>query len=423
MGSTTSKHPPPPNKTLKRTLSFIFICGSSSSTSPNEMEDDPIEDCHDRDNPTKIPRPTKEFALPSVAEHGSISPKSISQVFLDSNLVLNENPSPEIGPGTILDCRNGYGASTSNQDRVFPHPSSSKSRIDISFVDRNDDIVERITHSDRLLPIENEIPEREVILARNFSFKSVDDTCQETIPSNLGLSLPEREQEQRDETVNHDVASVSSDNLSRATTEVNTHELRSDTRSLIWDAFFRENGERHSDSQTFTFSSDDSDDEFGDDSLDGGARSDGRHLGSRTHNITELGQPSSSEIWESIRRGSDESHLRTHICPSGHHSYGTCFCDPTSMAENGRPPATLSRIIMLAETLFEVLDEIQRHPLSLPLTMVSLPAPDSVVDSLPVKNHKVKHKSESDIEQICPLCRGDVCEADATILSSEIALA
>lgn len=413
------------------------------------MEDDSIEDCHDRDNPTKIPRPRKEFALPSVTEHNSISPKSKNQVFLESNLAVNENPSPEIDTGTILDRRNGYGASTSNQDRVFPHPNSSKGRVDISFVGGNDDIVE------------NEIPEREVILARNSSSESIDDTCQETIPSILGLSLPEREQEQRDETVNHDdVASVSSNNLSRTSTDINSRELRLDTRRLIWDAFFRENGERHSDSQTLTFSSDDSDDGFGDDSFDHGARSDGRYLGSRTHNITELRQRSSSEIWESIRRGSDGSHLRTHRCPSGIHSYGTCFCDPTSMAENGRPPASLSRIIMLAETLFEVLDEIQRHPLSLPLSMVSLLAPDSVVDSLPVKNHKVKHKSESDIEQcqiclaeyeegdeirvlpcqheyhmscvdkwlkevhrICPLCRRDVCEVEATILCSEIALA
>lgn len=457
MGSTTSRQGsdpsknPRPTKTLKRTLSSIFICGSSSSTLPNQMEDDSIEDCHDRGNPTKIPRPRKEFPLPSITEHSLINPKSKNQVFLESNLVVNENPSPEIDPGTNLDCRNGCGASTSNQDRVFPHPNSSKSRVDTSFADGNDDIVERITHSNRLLPVENEIPEREVILARNSSSESIDDTFQETIPSILELNLPEREQDQRDETVQHDDV----DTLSRTTTEINTHELRPDTRRLIWDAFFRENGERLGDSQTFTFSSDDSDDEFGDDSLDGGARSDGRYLGSRTHNITERRPHSISEIWESIRRSSDGSHLRTRRCPSGLHSYGTCFCDPTLMAENARPPASLARIVMLAQTLFEVLDEIQRHPLSLPLATVSLPAPDSVVDSLPVKNHKMKHKSESDVEQcqiclaeyeegdeirvlpcqheyhmscvdkwlkqfhrICPLCRGDVCEAEATILSS-----
>jgi E3 ubiquitin-protein ligase RLIM len=36
----------------------------------------------------------------------------------------------------------------------------------------------------------------------------------------------------------------------------------------------------------------------------------------------------------------------------------------------------------------QVLDEIHRQPVSLSLSMMSLPAPESVVDSFPLKNHK-----------------------------------
>ena len=49
----------------------------------------------------------------------------------------------------------------------------------------------------------------------------------------------------------------------------------------------------------------------------------------------------------------------------------------------------------------QVLDEIHRQPVSLSLSMVSLPAPEAVVDSFPLKSHKKVDKAESgdDIEQ------------------------
>lgn len=47
----------------------------------------------------------------------------------------------------------------------------------------------------------------------------------------------------------------------------------------------------------------------------------------------------------------------------------------------------------------QVLDEIHRQPLSLSLPIVSLPASESIVDSLPVKNHKRTHTTDDDEEQ------------------------
>lgn len=54
------------------------------------------------------------------------------------------------------------------------------------------------------------------------------------------------------------------------------------------------------------------------------------------------------------------------------------------------------RVWYVDQTLFtwcsifplQVLDEIHRQPVSLSLSMVSLPAPESVVDSFPLKSHK-----------------------------------
>lgn len=48
------------------------------------------------------------------------------------------------------------------------------------------------------------------------------------------------------------------------------------------------------------------------------------------------------------------------------------------------------------------MDEIHRQPLSLSLSMLSLPAPESVVDSFPLKSHKKLDASENgpiDVQQ------------------------
>lgn len=43
----------------------------------------------------------------------------------------------------------------------------------------------------------------------------------------------------------------------------------------------------------------------------------------------------------------------------------------------------------------QVLDEIHRQPASLSLSVVSLPAPEAVVDSFPVKCHRKHNSTES----------------------------
>ena len=59
------------------------------------------------------------------------------------------------------------------------------------------------------------------------------------------------------------------------------------------------------------------------------------------------------QIWERLRGGLDEGSRRTTTCPTGLHPDGMCSCD-SLMAEESSTRASISRIVMLAEALFEV---------------------------------------------------------------------
>ncbi|KAH0924253.1 hypothetical protein HID58_024271 [Brassica napus] len=92
----------------------------------------------------------------------------------------------------------------------------------------------------------------------------------------------------------------------------------------------------------------------------------------------------------------------------------TTTTTPTTDETNAR--ASISRIVLLAEALFEVLDEIHQQSVVLSSqqpsvsSIGSVPAPNDVVDLLPIKQY-TKSQSE-DSSQVCPLCRGDICRHD-----------
>ncbi|CAJ1942023.1 unnamed protein product [Sphenostylis stenocarpa] len=145
---------------------------------------------------------------------------------------------------------------------------------------------------------------------------------------------------------------------------------------------------------------------------------------------------------------------------SGQHRSGRCTCQINNRETNSNDGtgarASISRIIMLAEALFEVLDEIHQQSVVLSSrpsesSIGSVPAPKYVVDSLPVKSYEKLHKHQEDgaqcyiclveyedgdnmrvlpchhefhrtcidkwlkeIHRVCPLCRGDICISDST---------
>lgn len=147
---------------------------------------------------------------------------------------------------------------------------------------------------------------------------------------------------------------------------------------------------------------------------------------------------------------------------SGQHRTGRCMCRGSGRAANPENPeedtstrASISRIVMLAEALFEVLDEIHQQSVVLSTrpsisSIGSVPAPKEVVDCMPVKLYTktLKHQNDEasqcyiclveydegdcmrvlpclhdfhqtcidkwlkEIHRVCPLCRRDVCQPD-----------
>lgn len=145
---------------------------------------------------------------------------------------------------------------------------------------------------------------------------------------------------------------------------------------------------------------------------------------------------------------------------SGQHRTGRCTCrsstrDATSN-DDANARASISRIVMLAEALFEVLDEIHQQSVVLSSrpsvsSIGSVPAPNEVVDSLPTRLYKKLQKNQNEeaaqcyiclveyedgdsmrilpcnhefhrtcvdkwlkeIHRVCPLCRGDICRSDS----------
>ncbi|XP_030947342.1 uncharacterized protein LOC115971515 isoform X3 [Quercus lobata] len=145
---------------------------------------------------------------------------------------------------------------------------------------------------------------------------------------------------------------------------------------------------------------------------------------------------------------------------SGQHRTGRCTCHisnrDANLNDDSGARASISRIVMLAEALFEVLDEIHQQSVVLSSrpsvsSIGSVPAPNEVVESLPVKFYTKlqKHQNEEaaqcyiclveyeegdslrilpchhefhrtcvdkwlkEIHRVCPLCRGDICRSDS----------
>ncbi|KAL8536610.1 hypothetical protein ACS0TY_011981 [Phlomoides rotata] len=145
---------------------------------------------------------------------------------------------------------------------------------------------------------------------------------------------------------------------------------------------------------------------------------------------------------------------------SGQHQGGQCTCRSSARETNSNDDAnaraSISRIVMLAEALFEVLDEIHQQSVALSSrpsvsSIGSIPAPIEVVDSLPLKMfskfkrkpcedaaqcyiclveyddgdsmrvlpcHHEFHRSCVDkwlkeVHRVCPLCRRDICRPES----------
>ncbi|KAL3623949.1 hypothetical protein CASFOL_032765 [Castilleja foliolosa] len=475
---------------IRRSISSLLLCGASSSS--REMEDYPAELLvnsaeHDRQEKLRFPRKNSGVSMGNRNDLFTIRSENV--VTSGRCLGAHENRAPEDGARNVDSGKKGKCFSESRELVPF-HQSTENSRVNenasTSYVDRpsssrdsaNDRNMNRVSSqfgerepSLDEVSVENNVPEEVDFRNSDFGNSSFvsdssidfcllrDDTLHDTTPSGLGFLVSGREQSRQDQSLLHvDVVSISSNILQSNPSETSSRDARRNSRRLFWDAFSRHSSRGHTDTRTFSFSSGDSDHlrhhdrwllDFSGGFLNDDIGGDLRSHESRTPGSNEQTWNSRSEIWDRLRGDLDSTDHPTAVCPRGIHAGGSCSCPSNSSAEEPGTRAGISRIIMLAEALFEVLDQIHQQPMSLSLSMVSRPAQESVVNSFPVKTHRTTERQESaddvpqcyiclaeyedgdkirvlpchheyhmscvdkwlkEIHGVCPLCRGDVRE-------------
>ncbi|EMS64581.1 E3 ubiquitin-protein ligase RNF12-B [Triticum urartu] len=214
-------------------------------------------------------------------------------------------------------------------------------------------------------------------------------------------------------TVHEDMVSIFSNDGPEHSRDSSNGETRRNHRRVLWDSFSRRGSRGYLDSDTddlgfYSRWLDLGDDLFGDEVEEA------RYFHRRRHGSIRVNQYSRSRIREHRRAIFDSGNGQsTAACPLGIHQIGRCTCDAFLVAEESSARASISRIVMLTEALFEVLDEIHRQPSSLSLSMASAQAPEAVVNSLPCKSYKKLETAQcsADMEQ-CHICLTEYEDGD-----------
>ncbi|KAG9130555.1 hypothetical protein Leryth_011817 [Lithospermum erythrorhizon] len=404
MGSSSSKSSGSGStsrmKRTKQRLSSIFLCGASSSSYiPLQLQDHPV----------KSPLTSVEnFGTLNLGSPGSITESS--SVFWSEAVNTSDNLETGTSSGScigiteddLLDCglinlEESNNTLLSNNGEPNSHQPSQESVTTLvavadaqisevgsvsikcsdskqsssmeqesrnSFPDQNlfsgqGDISHQISAS---VPVPIARDPTEVNLFTG------DENPQMTATSGPGYSMSDRRI--REDMLHVDRLSISSNIFSSGTPELSNSEWRN-SRRLFWDSFSRRRSRRHSDSPTILFTSGRADDLGSRDrwhrNLDGGLQPYGfghqsDNLGVEAHRNDRrwLG----SEISDRLLTTLTEFDQQTTLCASGLHPRGTCTCESLYTSEEFSALASISRIITLAETLFEVLEELYRQPFS-----------------------------------------------------------
>ncbi|XP_024317783.1 uncharacterized protein LOC100833892 isoform X2 [Brachypodium distachyon] len=241
-----------------------------------------------------------------------------------------------------------------------------------------------------------------VLPATSTASSIIGESIPDATPSRADIPIPSGSHGQIDgSTLHDDMISIFSNDGPGRSRDSSSSETRRNHRRVLWDSFSRRGSRGYLDSDSddlgfYTRWLDLGDDLFGDEVEEA------RYFHRRRHGSIRLNQYSRSRIREHRRAIFDNGNGQsTAACPLGIHQIGRCTCDSFLVAEESSARASISRIVMLTEALFEVLDEIHRQPASLSLSMVSVQAPESVVNSLPCKSYKKLETAQcsADLEQ------------------------
>ncbi|XP_019198002.1 PREDICTED: uncharacterized protein LOC109191788 [Ipomoea nil] len=484
MGSGGSRlgsrpHRPSRNRSVKRTLSSLLICGASPSDSPHDqIEDHLLVNSAKHIRPKKLKAPRRRSGASftcskiesGVSSAGNVVDGPSNVNASDTGRSFSENK--EVAPNSIR----SETTHTAPGDQPFPISLYRMENADNSETasTRDDDgslicAVSTQFSTPSHGGIESPSPEEllgnrsdDVIMFNNCDSASVSVVLDSPVTSHSPIDDLVVSERERDGGILHaDMDSISS-NVHSSSSAEGSHEPRRNNRRLFWDAFSRRRLRNNADSRTSVFLNDDSDDvgpherwthDLRDGAFHNGVVGNFSSHQNRSHGSNDQHQ-SRSEIQERLQSGITASNNPFANCPAGIHLDGACSCDSVLMGDESGSRASISRIVMLAEALFEVLDEIHRQPVPLSLSMASLPAPEAIVDSFPIKNHIKKEgllfdgndvtkcyiclaeyeegdqirvlpchhefhmscvdKWLKEIHGVCPLCRGDVQEGLTT---------
>nr|GMC61233.1 E3 ubiquitin-protein ligase RLIM-like [Ipomoea batatas]GMC65123.1 E3 ubiquitin-protein ligase RLIM-like [Ipomoea batatas] len=396
LGAHPRPHRPSRTRSVKRTLSSLLICGASPSDSARDQIEDHSAELlinsakHIRSK--KLKPPSRRSAAAFTCSKIEIGVSSAGNVVDGPSNVNGSNTgqsfseNKEVAPNSIR----SETTHTAPGDQPFPISLYRMENVDNSETasTRDDDgslicavstqfsspshgglespSVEELlgNHSDDVI-IFNNCDSASVSVVLDSPVTSLsprDDFCQQTPPSFPELVVSEREQHLTDGGILHaDIESISS-NVHSSSSAESSHEPRRNNRRLFWDAFSRRRLRNNADSRTSVFSNDDSDDvgphERWPHDLRGGAFHNGVGGNFRSHQNRSHGSNdqhhSRSEVQERLHSGITASNNPIANCPSGIHLDGACSCESVLMTDESGSRASISRIVMLAEALFEV---------------------------------------------------------------------
>ncbi|KAF9668737.1 hypothetical protein SADUNF_Sadunf14G0034700 [Salix dunnii] len=407
---------------FKRRALASFFCGGSVSRAPIEMGDhvdesltgslENLATCHDVSASSKQASSShfgSETGLSSSsAESMDLSRSSNGKAEPSSASKNSELQSQHSNVNDIL--MEAHAASASVKEQT-PTASVSDATAVAGVVGQ---------HSGNLDSNEESVSDASIDLSNTNS----------VIPASLVPSQPlpeivstDREREVRAaRVVVVDVVSIQSNILPSNFAEISNREARRNSRRMFWDAFSRSSLRRNGGSQTIVLSTSHADDlgshgrwllDFSGNLHFDGVGRESRYPSTRSRHRSERQWQSRYER-ERFHDVRDEQGWQASLCPAGLHPNGTCSCEPSSVVEEPNSHSSISQIILLTDALFEVLEEIHRHHLSLSPSMLSLPAPEAVVNSLTLKNYQKSHGTENvaQHEQQCHICLVDYEEGD-----------